>query len=261
MAYGIKLQPRYDSRKSFYGKADVREENGRKILKSYATDVAEIRNGKAYVYETYSPTTLRHIKEFLLQNGFKAETSKQIMKDYGADRNQTFEIKKESIEKPVISNLNGGKVFRIDDKTEIYVQSEKTRSGFRHVATLVVNGMPVDKATAHYLNRTWESYEYESVINDLINKTSYIPKENKQKLKDTFAGKSHEEIENKFGTISAVASLGEVFGKTKKEKNEWKLRMIKTGVGEGLELPSDWNKLSEDEKERRLNLIIKEFKK
>lgn len=261
MAYGIKLQPRYDRRKSFYGKAEVREENGRKILKSYATDVAEIRNGKAYVYGTYSPTTLRHIKEFLLQNGFKAETSKQILKDYGADRSQTFEVKKESVEKPTISSLQGGKVFKINDKMEIYAQAEDTRNGFRHVATLVVNGVPVDKSTAHYLNRTWESYEFQSVIDDLINKTSHIPKEDKQKLKDTFAGKSHEEIKQQFGMVGKVASLGEIFGKTKKEKNEWKLRMIRAGLGKGLELPSDWDKLSEDEKERRLDLIIKELNK
>jgi hypothetical protein len=85
MTYNIPhhLAPQYDSRKSFYGKAKVREENGAMILTSYTTDVAKIENGKAVVYGTYSPTTLRHIKEFLRQNGFKAENSKQIMADYG----------------------------------------------------------------------------------------------------------------------------------------------------------------------------------
>jgi hypothetical protein len=82
--YGeYELKPVYDSRKSFYGKAKVRKENGRLILTSYNTDVAELENGKAYVYGTYSPTTLRHIKEFLKQYGYKAESSKQIIKDYG----------------------------------------------------------------------------------------------------------------------------------------------------------------------------------
>ena len=77
------LQTQYDSRKSFYGKAKVRSENGKKILRSYNTDVAEIENGKPKVHGTYSATTLRHIKEFLKQEGYKAESSKQIMKDYG----------------------------------------------------------------------------------------------------------------------------------------------------------------------------------
>jgi hypothetical protein len=37
----------------------------------------------AEVFGTYSQTTLRHIKEFLLQHGFRADNSKQIMADYG----------------------------------------------------------------------------------------------------------------------------------------------------------------------------------
>lgn len=80
------LSPRYDSRKSFYGKALVGENSllGDGLhLKSYDTFVAKVVGDKAVVNGTYSSTTLRHIKEFLKQNKFKAETSKQIMKDYG----------------------------------------------------------------------------------------------------------------------------------------------------------------------------------
>ncbi len=72
----------YDSRKSFYGKAKIRCEEGKIILKSYHTDVAYIENGKAIVLGHYSDTTARHVKEFLLQSDFKAEDTKQILKDY-----------------------------------------------------------------------------------------------------------------------------------------------------------------------------------
>lgn len=73
----------YDSRKSFYGKANlVKEENGISLY-SYDTKVATIyANGLAKVFGTYSQTTLRHIKEFFKQNGLKADTKKQIEKDY-----------------------------------------------------------------------------------------------------------------------------------------------------------------------------------
>jgi hypothetical protein len=82
---GYDLIPRFDSRKSFYSKATVYiNENGDQLLRSYVTNVARINRGaKPEVYGTYSNTTLRHIKEFLKQNGFMADTSKQIMKDYG----------------------------------------------------------------------------------------------------------------------------------------------------------------------------------
>ena len=77
------LKAVYDSRaKSFYKKANVVEDNGKKTLISYTTRVAEIINGAAVVYGTYSVTTLRHIKEFLLQNGFTADSKAQIERDY-----------------------------------------------------------------------------------------------------------------------------------------------------------------------------------
>lgn len=82
----IFLNPRFDSRKSFYKKAKVRlGAPGEVILTSYQTDVAKISNGKAIVRGLYSPTTTRHIKEFLKQQGKKAETSKQILRDYGGN--------------------------------------------------------------------------------------------------------------------------------------------------------------------------------
>lgn len=81
MAYELNSQ--YDSRKSFYGKAQVVYEGNSKVLYSYNTKVAEIKDGKPIVYGTYSTTTLRHIKEFLKQEGYKAETKEQIEKDYG----------------------------------------------------------------------------------------------------------------------------------------------------------------------------------
>lgn len=72
------LIPRFDSRKSFYGKAKT---DGRKLW-SYSTLVAEIVNNQPIVYGTYSATTLRHIKEFLNQNGFEASSKAQIERDY-----------------------------------------------------------------------------------------------------------------------------------------------------------------------------------
>lgn len=76
------LEVVYDSRKSFYGKAKVRQEGNKKTLISYSTEVATIEDGKATVNGTYSPTTLRHIKDFLKQNGFRADTKAQIETDY-----------------------------------------------------------------------------------------------------------------------------------------------------------------------------------
>ena len=63
------LTTRYDSRKSFYGKAKVLTlDNGTIQLLSYDTIVGEIRGGKYYqLWNGKSQTTTRHIKEFKKQ--------------------------------------------------------------------------------------------------------------------------------------------------------------------------------------------------
>ncbi len=76
------LKPRFDGRKSFYGKANVIWEGEKKILRSYSTNVCEIENGKVKIYGFYSSTTLRHIKDFLYQNGFEVGSKKQLEKLY-----------------------------------------------------------------------------------------------------------------------------------------------------------------------------------
>ena len=80
------LDTQYDSRRSFYSKAkvDTGDKGDKNKLYSYNTLVAEIVDGKPVVHGTYSATTLRHIKEWLKQLGYKADNAKQIMQDYGA---------------------------------------------------------------------------------------------------------------------------------------------------------------------------------
>lgn len=59
------LTPRFDSRKSFYGKAIVIDyENGRQELRSYQTIVSRCINGVVEHLGKWSQTTTRHQKEF-----------------------------------------------------------------------------------------------------------------------------------------------------------------------------------------------------
>ena len=59
------LTPRYDSRKSFYGKAQVVEyDDGTTALKSYDTIVSRCVNGKVEHLGKWSVTTSRHQREF-----------------------------------------------------------------------------------------------------------------------------------------------------------------------------------------------------
>ena len=55
-------------------------------------------------------------------------------------------------------------------------------------------------------------------------------------------------------SASMVAMFGELLCDNQKEKNDWKKRMLDaTGL---LDFPDDWDDLSEDEKQKRLDKAI-----
>lgn len=63
--YIYELEARFDSRRSFYGKAHVIDyENGVKELQSYNTIVSRCVNGKVEHLGKWSQTTSRHQREF-----------------------------------------------------------------------------------------------------------------------------------------------------------------------------------------------------
>ena len=75
------LMPQYDARQSFYGKARVRvDDNGNKFLFSYNVPVMwwDAKHMNLHrLWDGWSSTTGRHVKEFSLQCGCKAVTKKE----------------------------------------------------------------------------------------------------------------------------------------------------------------------------------------
>ena len=60
--------------------------------------------------------------------------------------------------------------FKVDREYTINAWFEPTSRGFRHVAVLMRGSSEIEKATANYLNRTWESYTYQSVLRKVLRK-------------------------------------------------------------------------------------------
>ena len=89
--YGLK---NVHDTKGFGGKANVEiKDDGTKVLYSYDTPVVEIskdRGVKLLPDWKYSATTLRHVREFLRQEGFKADSARQIEKDYGIVKEESL---------------------------------------------------------------------------------------------------------------------------------------------------------------------------
>ena len=87
----MELKPRFENCKSYYKKAHVTDTDQGIELRSYNTPVCWVLYGKASVDSSkLTATTLRHIKEFLKQKGFKALSKSQIIKDYSGE--QVWEV-------------------------------------------------------------------------------------------------------------------------------------------------------------------------
>ena len=150
------------------------------------------------------------------------------------------------------------RIFKIDERIEVVCKSENTRNGFRHLATLFVDGIEKENAKCCYQNRTWERYEFQSVLNEVVNKSfknKVISEEEKKACAEFIDGDQTDWSD--FKTISAVAKLGDIFCESKKDKNDWKARMLKAGLeNKGLIMPEDWDTLDEDTKQKRLDKVI-----
>ena len=86
------LFPKYANVKSFYHKATVIEEGDTITLISYTTPVCIIEKGKIKLHDTYSNTTMRHIREFLKQNEDKVQEKYPALIASGYSSKEIYKI-------------------------------------------------------------------------------------------------------------------------------------------------------------------------
>ena len=142
------------------------------------------------------------------------------------------------------------------DLTKGYSVTCDFKKPFTHVAVIYDNKYNrLNRASKSYLNRTWERYEYQSVIHKAIEDCPDLKQ--KTRAKNKVDNQALGKVEKDLAFVGAVATLGEIFGDTDKAKNDWKKRMLKAGLGDkGLTFPEDWDTLTEEEKTKRLDGAI-----
>ena len=60
------------------------------------------------------------------------------------------------------------KIFKLDKQHQVVCNWENTRNGFSHNAVLLKGNYEIGKTRINYLNRTWERFEYESILFRII---------------------------------------------------------------------------------------------
>jgi hypothetical protein len=76
------------------------------------------------------------------------------------------------------------RIFNLNNEYNVVCNWQNTRYGFRHIAVLHKNGFEIARAKICYYNRTWECYEFESVLLKVID--------------DNFTGREKIEFIEKF---------------------------------------------------------------
>ena len=93
------------------------------------------------------------------------------------------------------------KKFNIDEyEFEFVNESYDTRNGFKHVSTLFMNNCKQIENTCHYLNRTWESYRYQTAMRGCV----YMLIENR-------IGDLKSNFKNRNGYLKMTAKRNEEF--------------------------------------------------
>jgi hypothetical protein len=62
------------------------------------------------------------------------------------------------------------KLFKISKRLSVVCCWKPTRNGFKHEATMLINGNSRETAKVCYINRTWESFQYQTVMQTLLDK-------------------------------------------------------------------------------------------
>ncbi len=161
-----------------------------------------------------------------------------------------------------MKEFQGYKTFNIDEYLTVECKQQRTSYGFRHLATIYHKGRQIGSAKACYYNRTWEAYEYQSVIQAAIKKAfdAGCLSDSEYAEAAEWAKQDHTDSSD-LKSIAGIMALGEILGTNQREKNDWKTRMLKAGLeGRGLIMPDDWDKLDDATKETRLNAVIKTLK-
>jgi hypothetical protein len=143
--------------------------------------------------------------------------------------------------------------FRLNKQFKILCKFQKTRNGFKHVAFVMKDSHDVLETKCCYLNRTWESYEFQSVVHQAIDRY-FSDKKLAARYKKAIDKKVKDVESKRFDPVKMVCKMGEVLCNTTEEKVDWNKRMI--GTIPGIDFPDEFDSLPTEEKEKRLNSAL-----
>jgi len=129
-------------------------------------------------------------------------------------------------------------------KQNLRIEGSKVYSYNTHVAT-------IDHGARKLLVHGWWSMTTSKHVNHVAD--TYGLQLVKDAPKPEGEPKEESALAGMMKSVSIVAALGAILCPDQKSKNDWQTRILKAGLGNrGLQMPDNWDQLTEDEKEKRL---------
>ena len=152
------------------------------------------------------------------------------------------------------------KTYNFGEGYQVNCRSEKTRYGFRHLCELTQNYNVLAKTKACYYNRTWEAYEFQSVIHQAIGIAFGAGGRRKntpdqialiKQYKDEIDARARGIEAKRFDPVKMVCAFGALLTSNPEERANWDKRMLSTIPG--IDFPDDFDQLPVEEQQRRLD--------
>jgi hypothetical protein len=154
------------------------------------------------------------------------------------------------------------KTYNFGEGYQVNCRSEKTRYGFRHLCELTQNYNVLAKTKACYYNRTWEAYEFQSVIHQAIqavfdNRTRTQQKKGQEinplvkQYCDEIDARARGEEAKRFDPVKMAVAFGALLTDNPEERANWDKRMLSTIPG--IDFPDDFDSLPVEEQQKRLD--------
>ena len=146
-------------------------------------------------------------------------------------------------------------------KYQVICNYQKTRNGFKHTAVIRDERYnAICETKCCYLNRTWEAYEFQSVIHQAIGIAFGAGGRRKntpdqialiKQYKDEIDARARGIEAKRFDPVKMVCAVGALLTDTPEERAKWDKRMLSTVPG--IDFPDDFDQLPAEEKQRRLD--------
>lgn len=153
------------------------------------------------------------------------------------------------------------KCYEFGGKYQVICNFKKTRNGFKHTAVIRDERYnSICETKCCYLNRTWEAYEYQSVIHKAIGMTfGAIGKRKNTEEQNALIKQYCEEIDarargeetKRFDPVKAICAVGALLTDTPEERAKWDKRMLSTVPG--IDFPENFDSLPVEEQQKRLD--------